>query len=578
MEYWHYVETTSSGQPLLRENETDIFIDQSVGLYHGKSKILQRQRGRVFLTSQRIIYIDDSKPTQNSLGLELDDLAHVDYSSGFLTRSPRLILFFKDSSSKDALEKRADAMCSNVVSTWVCPICMVSNETRGEFAKDTLPLPICVNCGVPADYELTRSSINSSNTTNTTSSDQSGSDSDKNVCSACTFVNHPQIGNCEICGHRLPNASKVRSKLNKLRSFHDSRIHIELEKHSLSKSKSSHSASSAAPSSSSSTATPTEFVQLSFRKSDGVLFSQATEKALEGILHEKNKHIFNQNVVSVNGIDVTETANGHDRDNDVLFVETKLSRIGIASLEKSRENQLLNNDILFNNALTDLNKLMSLATSIERLYKNSNIAMKKTTTNFQDESTVNEPKAKRPLLILDRDKFLNKELFLDEIAREIYEFTLSEFKDSNNDNNNTNYMIVTLVDLYAMYNKSMRIGTGLISPMEMKEACERFEHLGLNELRLVKVNKRILCLTSEKFDVVKEKLVDLINENPGSDLLKLTQILSSNNSQSNWTLGILMEVLQSCVDEGDLLIDKQLSGIYYYKNSYWPPHTQIMNA
>ncbi|QID86966.1 Vacuolar protein-sorting-associated protein 36 [Saccharomyces pastorianus] len=578
MEYWHYVETTSSGQPLLRENETDIFIDQSVGLYHGKSKILQRQRGRVFLTSQRVIYIDDSKPTQNSLGLELDDLAHVDYSSGFLTRSPRLILFFKDSSSKDALEKRADAMCSNVVSTWVCPICMVSNETRGEFAKDTLPLPICVNCGVPADYELTRSSINSSNTTNTTSSDQSGSDSDKNVCSACTFVNHPQIGNCEICGHRLPNASKVRSKLNKLRSFHDSRIHIELEKHSLSKSKSSHSASSAAPSSSSSTATPTEFVQLSFRKSDGVLFSQATEKALEGILHEKNKHIFNQNVVSVNGIDVTETANGHDCDNDVLFVETKLSRIGIASLEKSRENQLLNNDILFNNALTDLNKLMSLATSIERLYKNSNIAMKKTTTNFQDESTINEPKAKRPLLILDRDKFLNKELFLDEIAREIYEFTLSEFKDSNNDNNNTNYMIVTLVDLYAMYNKSMRIGTGLISPMEMKEACERFEHLGLNELRLVKVNKRILCLTSEKFDVVKEKLVDLINENPGSDLLKLTQILSSNNSQSNWTLGILMEVLQSCVDEGDLLIDKQLSGIYYYKNSYWPPHTQIMNA
>lgn len=218
------------------------------------------------------------------------------------------------------------------------------------------------------------------------------------------------------------------------------------------------------------TVTPTEFVQLSFRKSDGVLFSQATEKALESILNEKNKHIFNQNVVSVNGIDVAETINGRDHDNDVLFVETTLSRIGIASLEKSRENQLLNNDILFNNALTDLNKLMSLATSIERLYKNSNITMKKTTTNFQDESTTNESKTKRPLLILDREKFLNKELFLDEIAREIYEFTLSEFRDLNNDNNNTNYMIVTLVDLYAMYNKSMRIGTGLISPIEMREA------------------------------------------------------------------------------------------------------------
>ncbi|CAI4047095.1 ESCRT-II subunit protein VPS36 SKDI_12G4410 [Saccharomyces kudriavzevii IFO 1802] len=569
MEYWHYVETTSSGQPLLRENEKDIFIDQSVGLYHGKSKILQRQRGRVFLTSQRIIYIDDAKPTQNSLGLELDDLAQVDYSSGFLTRSPRLILFFKNFSSRDALEKVANAANSNVVSTWVCPICMVSNETQGEFTADTLPAPICINCGVTADYELTKSSINSSNTAEQKSKfDGKPASSSENVCPACTFVNHPQIGNCEICGHRLPNASKVRSKLSRLKNLHDSRIHIELEKHSLGKNKSSNSGSSSL----SLTTTPTAFAQLSFRKSDGVLFSQATERALENILNKKNRHIFNQNVVSVNGVDMTKEANGHDYDSSIPFIETSLNRIGIASLEKSRENQLLNNDILFNNALTDLNKLMSLATSIERLYKNSNMTMKKTITNFQDELIVNESKTKRPLLILDREKFLNKELFLDEIAREIYEFTLSEFKDLNNDDNITNYMIITLVDLYAMYNKSMRIGTGLISPMEMREACERFEHLGLNELRLVKVNKRILCLTSEKFDVVKDKLVDLIGENPGSDLLGLTQILSSNNSQSNWTLGILMEVLQNCVDEGDLLIDKQLSGIYYYKNSCWPSH------
>nr|2J9U_B Chain B, VACUOLAR PROTEIN SORTING-ASSOCIATED PROTEIN 36 [Saccharomyces cerevisiae]2J9U_D Chain D, VACUOLAR PROTEIN SORTING-ASSOCIATED PROTEIN 36 [Saccharomyces cerevisiae] len=52
---------------------------------------------------------------------------------------------------------------ADVVSTWVCPICMVSNETQGEFTKDTLPTPICINCGVPADYELTKSSINCSN-------------------------------------------------------------------------------------------------------------------------------------------------------------------------------------------------------------------------------------------------------------------------------------------------------------------------------------------------------------------------------------------------------------------------------
>ena len=138
-------------------------------------------------------------------------------------------------------------------------------------------------------------------------------------------------------------------------------------------------------------------MQLSFRKSDGVLFSQATERALENILSEKNKYIFNQNVVSVNGIEITKEANAHDYNNDMPFIETKLSRIGIASLEKTRENQLLNNDILFNNALTDLNKLMSLATSIERLYKNSNKTMKTKTMNLPDESTLNESKIRRPV-------------------------------------------------------------------------------------------------------------------------------------------------------------------------------------
>lgn len=49
MEYWHYVETTESGQPLLRESEKDILIDHNVGLYQGKERIRNRQNGRIFL-------------------------------------------------------------------------------------------------------------------------------------------------------------------------------------------------------------------------------------------------------------------------------------------------------------------------------------------------------------------------------------------------------------------------------------------------------------------------------------------------------------------------------------------------
>lgn len=536
MDFWNFVETTSSGQPILRENEKDILIDQMVGLYHNKSKVLNRQKGRIFLTSQRIIYVDNLKPTKNSVSLELDDIESVEYSSKFLKRSARLILFMKNSDTQD-IDGKSKRENSNSTSSWVCPICMITNETKGVFTENTDPPPICVNCGVPADFEMTRASINishpsSSENSSTEQKSSNAISADQNSCPACTFINHPQISNCEVCGTRLPNA-KIRKNHGQM-NFKDSRVHFELE-HPISKWKNQESM---------------QFVQLSFRKSDGLLFAQATEKVLDDLKKAEDSHIFNKNLVSINGVNVN-----NDDSKNLPFLETKLSRIGIASLEKSRETQLLKNDILFTNALTDLNKLMSLVSDIEVLY-----------TGHKNKLMGEEREIQKPLLIIDREKFCNKSLFLDEIAREIYGFAISEFKDNKE---RLGYVMVTLVDLYAMYNKSMRIGTGLISPQEMREACARFEQLNLNELRLTKINGRVLCLSSnDSFDFLKRKILDLTESANGCDLLQLTQLLNEGTS-SSWTIGILMEVLQSCIDKGDLLIDQQVSGICYYKNYCW---------
>lgn len=526
MDCWHFVEVTASGQPILRENEKDILIDQMVGLYHNKSKILNRQKGRIFLTSQRIIYVDDQKPTKNSICLELDDIESVEYSSKFLKRSARLILFLKNDNTRSS----DDSAGAEVSSLWTCPICMVTNETQGIFAEDTDPKPICVNCGVPADYELTKNSINV--TSNVSQEPQTVESAHTNACPTCTFINHPQISNCEICGTRLPNAvvNKGSSKANKL--FRDSRVHLELE----------HSDSGSL----------TKFVQVSFRKSDGLLFSQATEKAIDDLRKAETIRLYNKNLVSVNGVPV------HNNEPDVSlpFLETRLSKVGIASLEDRRETQLLKNDILFSNALTDLNKLMSLANDIETLY-----------TGHKAKLMGEDKWAQKPLLIIDREKFCNKSLFLDEIAREIYEFAISEFKDNKE---NLGYGMVTLVDLYAMYNKSMRIGTGLISPEEMRQACERFGQLNLRDLKLIRINGRVLCLASEdSFTFLKEKILELTESHRGCDLLQLTQLLNDGSS-SSWTIGILTEVLQDSVANGELLIDEQVTGVLYHKNVCWP--------
>lgn len=543
MECWHFAEATLSGQPILRENEKDILIDQMVGLYHNKSKILNRQKGRIFLTSQRLIYIDDLKPAKNSLSLELSGIESVEFSSRFLRRSARLILFVKRADDSQVIGPDGKAIDSheNCITTWVCPICMITNETKGEFTESTDPCPICINCGVAADYEMTKDSLSISHMNDFSKDDDlKNSDSknhDVNQCPACTFINHYQITNCEMCGTKLPN-SKIRQGMDKKMTFKDSRVHFELE-NPISNGKNVNDE-------------VTNFLQISFRKSDGLLFTQATEKALNDLRKSELGSIYNRNLASVNGVKVKDEVL-----TDLPLLETKLNKIGITSLEKSGETKLLNNDIIFNNALTDLNRLMALANDIERLY--TGISPKLLGEQYQ--------RGHKPQLILDREKFYNKSLFLDEIAREVYEFVISEFKS---EKERLGYVMVTLVDLYAMYNKSVRIGTGLISPQEMREACERFEQLGLKDLRLTKINGRVLCLASKNsFDFLKTKILEIVREYAGCDLLLLTQMLNCDNPNS-WTFGIITEILQNCIDQGDLVIDEQISGIHYYINNHWP--------
>ncbi|AMD19955.1 HCL196Cp [Eremothecium sinecaudum] len=516
LNYWNYPEITASGQPVLRENEKDIYVEQNVGLYHGKSKILNKQTGRCYLTSQRLIYIDDLINSGESLYLELDDIKDLQYSSKFLKRSARIIIFLKRYSGSDYRKNRSGVNPHSSVqkSTWTCPICMVTNESSGEL-KDRIPP--CLNCGVSPDYSMVANTVVT--TVSETANIQGGQA--VNTCSACTFINHPQLGNCEICGTRLATAKQAWN--NNAAGYRDTRIKIQLESSSGLKE-------GDAP-----------FVQISFHKSDGQIFFQALSKVLESLEDSQLKHLYNQNLVSVNGVALNS---------ELILNENKTNQIGIASLERSKEQQILKNDILLNNALTDLNNLMALANDIENLYKNDG--------GNRDKEL--------PLLIIDRDKFLNKSAFLDEISREIYQLLISEFKDQMETNGG---ILVTMVDLYALYNKTMRIGTGFISPQEMREACERFPKLGLTEMKLTKVNNRVLCISSgNSFEFIKKKIINIAEVTPGSDLLQIAQSLNQNNSNT-WAIGIVMEVLQNCITEGDLLIDEQISGIHYYVNSKW---------
>ncbi|AGO12444.1 AaceriAER092Wp [[Ashbya] aceris (nom. inval.)] len=519
LSYWKYAETTASGQPILREGERDIYVEQDVGLYHGKTKVLNKQKGRCYLTSQRIIYVDDTFHAKESVSIELDDVEKARYNAKFLKRSTKTVLFLKPNSkhsygSKGSRSNVEKIAAKRVVekSRWVCAICMATNEANTEIQGR---VPPCVNCGISVDFEMISKSLS------ITYADK-GTEPPKNTCPTCTFDNNVQMSNCEMCGRRLPSMSTAVLTRNQQLDG-DSRVHLELEGNP------------------GFTNRDIPFVQLSFRRSDGSLFFEALCKQLEDWESDQKKHMFNQDLTKVNGVGLEAP---------IVQEDSRFSTLGIASLEKSREEQLLKNDILLNKALTDLNNLTALASDIEKLYQDGESA----------------PTNANPMLIIDRDKFLSKSAFIDEVAREIYQLTVSEFKDQREKQGT---ILVPLVDLYALYNKSMRIGTGYVSPEEMREACERFGKLGLTDLSLSRINGRVLCIASaNSFEAVKGKIMATIEHSPGADLLQITQQLN-HEGNNTWAIGIIMEVLQNCVKEGNVLIDEQISGIHYYINVCW---------
>ncbi|SCU82313.1 LADA_0C04412g1_1 [Lachancea dasiensis] len=517
---WHFVETTGSGQPILRENEKDIYIEHPVGCYQGKSKILGKQKGRVYLTSQRIIYIDDEEPTKNSVSLELDDVAHVEYSSKFLRKSARLSIFLKNLDPSEGAKVNSAKKVQQTTSKWPCPICDFENETNETLRIENMSLFSCANCGITPDFDMIK------DLTVLKAPQEPTSQVNEVECSACTFLNHPSLTNCEICGTRLP----VYYDNVDAPHFLDCRIKIELQTNDGLK------------------ADGPLYIQLSFRESDGMLLSQTIEELIENQPREDTKNVYNIGATSINeSYPHKET----HKETKALELETKLGRVGIASLEKSQEDRLRNNDIILGSALSDLNNLMALASDIEQLY---------------GKTARDDVKKKPPLFIVDREKFLTKELFIKEISRELHGFIMTEFQKQMEVDG---VILISLVDIYALYNKAMRIGSGLVSPQELKEACSQFQDLGLKNLHLTKINGRVLCISSgDSFGYIKKRIIDIVTTNPGADLLGLTQRLNENDSNS-WTAGIIMEVLSNCVSEGQLLIDEQITGVQYYVNFDW---------
>ncbi|KAG0344884.1 hypothetical protein BG004_004116 [Podila humilis] len=71
MDRWDPIQLTSTFRPHLDEYETIQITQDQVGLYDGRLKAEDYNNGTVYLTTDRLLYIDAKNPARKSIGLPL---------------------------------------------------------------------------------------------------------------------------------------------------------------------------------------------------------------------------------------------------------------------------------------------------------------------------------------------------------------------------------------------------------------------------------------------------------------------------------------------------------------------------
>ncbi|KAI8079936.1 EAP30/Vps36 family-domain-containing protein [Halteromyces radiatus] len=518
MKYFKQCQLSSSKRPELLPKESLLLQQAHIGLYEGKSKLEGYQEGTLYLTSHRIIYVDNQKPLDHSVDIPIKAITNIDQYGGFLRSSPKLILYLDIDilnntttalwmvSDTDSLSTQAakTMQLAAAVGIWTCPICSHDNTSLTEK---------CELCGVrtvdpPIISNTSQLENDNSNITGT--------------CPACTFINHASMIRCEMCdtplSNNLPPSLPPRSQ-----------------------SSSSSFSSVPSPSESSSSLPPIKsdtHVQLSFRKG-----------GLGQFLTKLNT------AISTKAWDFSSTSSSSLlKDSSTTTIGNNIDRraVGIQGIQQRIEQlSSVTNDTM-TDAFQDLDRLMANANEMVKLAETISSKMNKD-PNDQDLSTL-----RGYMINLGISNPVTKgtagSIYHQELSRELAEFLDKLYTKKEND-------IRPLTDIYCIFNRAR--GVALISPEDLYKACQQFEYLQL-PYRLRQLSSSLLVVQSTLMnnDQASKRIVDHVKKNQGH--LSALQLASLEN----WALAVALEQLQMAEEKGLLCRDDGPSGLVFYENLF----------
>lgn len=215
--------------------------------------------------------------------------------------SPKVKLYLKEEADvQQSSTKRSDSNRYKVMAHWVCIICSFNNQILVETNLDG-DLPKCGSCGIKPSRDQIVNSIERRRTeipTNVNNDQDPKPDKAPNQqtlrddqCPKCTFINHPALKYCELCGSELNSSlsKKLKDRLN----FTDNAVIIpeDVNPMNILLENDSEVYTNNKP-----------YIKLSFRKNGESQFYQILADMIGKIKWEKlvNKGTINENGVKVN--------------------------------------------------------------------------------------------------------------------------------------------------------------------------------------------------------------------------------------------------------------------------------------
>lgn len=204
--------------------------------YDSAQKSAPHQAGAIHASTHRLFYIDSHHPRSRSFALDLSHVSRTDYWAGLLRSSAKITLYLNAPPTRVSTPgptQREDNRSATLegFDVWECAVCSYRNPP-GLSPSASM---VCGLCGVPRaavptsstlaiPVKSTRPDVSTNQlSTSLPSSSQhlpiSSSDPPSHTeptseiaCPACTFLNHPSLPACEICGTTLPRPHRPAAR------------------------------------------------------------------------------------------------------------------------------------------------------------------------------------------------------------------------------------------------------------------------------------------------------------------------------------------------------------------------------